>query len=85
MALYSKSLDGPWSTLEVPMRGGVVAGASSGCTNPAAALLKNGTVLLVCKVSSNVQKWRQMAVYTAPHWRGPYDFRRLTPVYGEDP
>jgi hypothetical protein len=26
-----------------------------------------------------------MAVYTAPSWRGPYTFQRLTPVYGEDP
>merc|ERR1712039_516270 len=28
--------------------------------------------------------WRQMAVYIAESWRGPYRLRTLTPVFGED-
>ena len=93
--LFSKSLTGPWNSALLAIEAvpgsqsaSVVAAQSStsGCNNPAASFLKNGTVLLVCKVSvTPPNKWRQMAVYTASHWRGPYSFRRLTPVYGEDP
>ena len=90
--LFSKSVTGPWYSAllaieAVPGPGSQSAARSTvGCNNPAASFLKNGTVLLVCKVSvTPPNKWRQMAVYSASHWRGPYSFRRLTPVYGEDP
>ena len=75
--LHSNSTEGPWEA--------VGAGASYGeCNNPAAWQMKNGTVLLVCKVTPGPEGWRQFAIYTADTWRGPYHFRRLTPVYGED-
>ena len=75
--LHSQSLDGPWEA--------VGAGELFGeCNNPAAWQMKNGTVLLVCKVTPGPEGWRQFAIYTADTWRGPYHFRRLTPVYGED-
>ena len=77
--LYSSSLAGPWR----PFRG---AGSGPDCNNPAPALLANGSVLLVCKLQLEPQPspWRQMAVYIAPTWRGPFRFARLTPVWGED-
>lgn len=84
--LVSKELAGPWSSAPLRIIAHPEAGGSSSCNNPAATFHQNGTVLLVCKVSvTPPDKWRQMAVYTAPSWRGPYTFRRLTPVFGEDP
>lgn len=87
--LVSKKLAGPWTSTALPTITQTAAGSdgdgSNGCNNPAAALLNNGTVLLVCKVAVTPPgNWRQMAIYTAPNWRGPYTFRRLTQVYGED-
>ena len=60
------------------------------CNNPSAAFLKNGTVVLACKVlvTQGPEKglpWRQIAIYVAPNWRGPYMLKRLTKVFGEDP
>ena len=79
--LVAGTLSGPWTTHKWAKNEG-------SCNNPGAAVLKNGTVVLVCKVSVNKgpdgKTWRQMAIYVAPTWKGPYEFRRLTPVYGED-
>lgn len=60
------------------------------CNNPSATFLKNGTVVLACKVlvTQGPDKglpWRQIAIYVAPNWKGPYELKRLTKVYGEDP
>ena len=80
--LVASSVNGPWA----PHRWGKLGW---GCNNPGAAVLKNGTVVLACKVMlhrgpDGGLPWRQMAIYVAPSWRGPYELRRLTPVYGED-
>ena len=77
--LVAKSLRGPWTKL----------GKGGGCNNPGPVVLKNGTVLLICKVAvtsgpGGAKPWRQMAVYVAPSYKGPYELKRLTPVYGED-
>jgi hypothetical protein len=55
--LVSKSLKGPWTKL----------GPGGGCNNAAPCFLKNGTVLLICKVAvtpmpAGQKPWRQMAV-----------------------
>lgn len=71
------SLDGPWE---------LTGGGGSSCNNPGAHFFPNGTVLLVCKVAliPAESPWRQMAIYVADSWRGPYQFRALAPVFGED-
>ena len=28
--------------------------------------------------------WRQFGIFVASTWRGPYEFRRLAPIFGED-
>ena len=81
--LVSNDINGPWK----PYKWGKDVGWS--CNNPGATFLKNGTVILVCKVlvTQGPEKglpWRQMAIYAAPSWDSPYKFQRLTPVYGED-
>lgn len=82
--LVSSSLSGPWK----PHRGGLLNSTGWHCNNPAPAFLSNGTVVLVCKLAPrrgpDGKPWRQMAIYVAPGWEGPYEFRRLAPIYGED-
>lgn len=73
---YSKAIDGPWQKLSV---------SGSMCNNPGAWLLRNGSVLLACKMVLDPAADRQMVMYIAPSWRGPFKFAKIAPVFGEDP
>ena len=69
--LYSKSLYGPWKA--APRSG-------SGCNNPGATVLPNGTVLLVCKMNHggpSTVDWRQMVMYSAPNFTAPFQLLGL--------
>eukprot|EP00658_Telonema_sp_P-2_P054175 TRINITY_DN43119_c0_g1_i1.p1 TRINITY_DN43119_c0_g1~~TRINITY_DN43119_c0_g1_i1.p1 ORF type:complete len:344 (-),score=25.93 TRINITY_DN43119_c0_g1_i1:42-1073(-) len=77
--LWAARPSGPWND------GRRIAGDAKSCNNPGPYIFSNGTVLLVCKVTSgDGQKIRQMAIAVAPSWEGPYTVRSLAPVYGED-
>jgi len=73
--LYSKTMAGPWTKLAV---------SGSMCPNPGAWLFKNGSVLLACKIAIDAAANKQMVMYTAPSWRGPFKLAQITPVFGED-
>ena len=74
---FSSSLTGPWTTFEFAYKG-------TSCNNPSLWITNNGTAFLYCKVQTAQRPWRHMVVYVAPSWRGPYEFRAETNVYGED-
>ena len=67
--LVANSLYGPWTD----------TGGDWSCNNPAATVLRNGTVLLICKVTVDAEHWRQMAVYSAPHPTGEFQLLGASP------
>lgn len=81
MLVSSQGIGGPWEEY----RWGELGWS---CNNPAAVFLRNGTVILACKIfptmGTDGKPWRQFGIYVAPTWRGPYEFRRLAPIFGED-
>ena len=62
---------GPW---EIYMQG-------NGCTNPAPFFFDNGTVLLMCSLRNNESHF---GVAVAPSWSGPYRWKAITQIFGED-
>ena len=75
---------GPWIKNTALATAAHDRGAVS-CNNPGPFVFPNGTVILVCKITSHdSQKIRQMAVAVASDWRGPYIVRSVTQVFGED-
>jgi len=81
MLVSSQGLGGPWEEHRWDEIGW-------SCNNPAAVFLQNGTVILACKIfpamGTDGKPWRQFGIFVAPTWRGPYEFRRLAPIFGED-
>ena len=87
--LWSTGPNGPWSHGDEAFPHSALATAArdrgaATCNNPGPFVFPNGTVILVCKITSHdSQKIRQMAVAVAD-WRGPYIIRSITHVFGED-
>lgn len=69
--LAASSAAGPW---EPYVQGG-------GCANPAPYFFPNGTVLLVCSLRNNGSHF---GVAVAPSWKGPYHWKAITQIFGED-
>eukprot|EP00911_Craspedida_sp_UC1_P000698 UC1_evm4s531 len=74
--LYSKTLDGPWSRMNVPI---VKAGTGRppdmgkyGVDNPAPFFFPNGSLLMLGR-----DDWNSVGIITADSWRGPYTLRGL--------
>lgn len=75
--LYSKSLDGPWRSINAPFVASPTMGKPYQVDNPSVHFFSNGSLIMAGRGGNPNNEAESDGIITAPSWRGPYTMHTM--------